>query len=134
RALNSIFQQWGTQAVDSWNISGELCSGSALSQSDSVFEDPTNNPAIRCDCSFNTNTLCHITRLRVYALDRTGVIPEELLGLPFLTFLKIDQNFFTGSLPAFIGNMSRLESLSIAHNDFTGPIPKELGNLRQLKL
>ncbi|KAG4129366.1 hypothetical protein ERO13_D09G076200v2 [Gossypium hirsutum] len=134
RALNWIFQQWGTQAVDSWNISGELCSGSALSQSDSVFEDPTNNPAIRCDCSFNTNTLCHITRLRVYALDRTGVIPEELLGLPFLTFLKIDQNFFTGSLPAFIGNMSRLESLSIAHNDFTGPIPKELGNLRQLKL
>ncbi|XP_017611307.1 probable LRR receptor-like serine/threonine-protein kinase At1g56140 isoform X1 [Gossypium arboreum] len=134
RALNSIFQQWGTQAVDSWNISGEPCSGSALSQSDSVFEDPTNNPAIRCDCSFNSNTLCHITRLRVYALDRTGVIPEELLGLPFLTFLKIDQNFFTGSLPAFIGNMSRLESLSIAHNDFSGPIPKELGNLRQLKL
>ncbi|KAB2065277.1 hypothetical protein ES319_A09G080000v1 [Gossypium barbadense] len=133
RALNSIFQQWGTQAVDSWNISGEPCSGSALSQSDSVFEDPTNNPAIRCDCSFNSNTLCHITRLRVYALDRTGVIPEELLGLPFLTFLKIDQNFFTGSLPAFIGNMSRLESLSFGENRFSGTLPPELGNLVNLE-
>ncbi|XVF87033.1 hypothetical protein PTKIN_Ptkin18bG0088100 [Pterospermum kingtungense] len=134
RALNSIFQQWDAQAVETWNISGEPCSGLALSQSDSVFEDPANNPAIRCDCTFNNNTLCHITRLRVYALDKRGAIPEELLDLPFLTFLKIDQNFFSGTLPAFIGNMSRLELLSIAHNDFTGPIPVELGNLTRLTM
>ncbi|XVF87035.1 hypothetical protein PTKIN_Ptkin18bG0088200 [Pterospermum kingtungense] len=134
RALNSIFQQWDTQAVETWNMSGEPCSGLALSQSDSVFEDPANNPAIRCDCTYNDNTLCHITRLRVYALDKRGTIPEELLDLPFLTFLKIDRNFFSGPLPAFIGNMSRLTLLSIAHNDFTGSIPKELGNLRQLTI
>ncbi|XWS12267.1 hypothetical protein CRYUN_Cryun37aG0074800 [Craigia yunnanensis] len=132
RALNSIFQQWNTRAVDSWNNSGEPCTGTALSPSDSVFEDPLNNPAIRCDCSFNGNTVCHITRLRVYALDIQGVLPVELLDLPFLTFLKIDQNFLSGPLPAFIGNMSRLELLSIAHNDFSGPIPKELGNLTKL--
>ncbi|XVF27188.1 hypothetical protein REPUB_Repub14bG0085300 [Reevesia pubescens] len=134
RALNSIFQQWDTQAVDSWNFSGEPCTGLALDQSDSVLEDPANNPAIRCDCSYNDSTVCHITRLRVYALDRQGVIPEELLDLPFLEFLKIDQNFFNGPLPAFIGNMSRLGLLSIAHNDFSGPIPTELGNLRELYL
>ncbi|XP_017978562.1 PREDICTED: probable LRR receptor-like serine/threonine-protein kinase At1g56130 [Theobroma cacao] len=134
RALNTIFQKWDTQAVASWNISGEPCSGLALSLSDSVLEDRDNNPAIRCDCSFNSNTVCHITRLRVYALDRRGVIPEELLDFPFLTFLKIDQNFFSGPLPAFIGNMSRLELLSIAHNDFSGPIPKELGSLKALNM
>ncbi|KAK8618650.1 hypothetical protein V6N13_132636 [Hibiscus sabdariffa] len=132
RALNSIFQQWDTQAADTWNISGEPCSGFALSQSDSVFEDPSNNPAIKCDCSFRNNTLCHITSLRVYALDKRGVIPEELLGLPFLTFLQLDRNFFSGRLPAFIGNMSRLGLLSISHNNLSGPIPKELGNLKDL--
>ena len=63
RALNSIFQQWGTQAPETWNISGEPCSGLALSQSDSVFEDSDNNPSIRCDCSFESSTVCHITRL-----------------------------------------------------------------------
>ncbi|KAK8594782.1 hypothetical protein V6N13_015698 [Hibiscus sabdariffa] len=87
RALNSIFQQWGTQAVGSWNMSGEPCSGSALNQSDSAFLDPHNNPAIRCDCSFNHATVCHITRLRIYSLDRRGELPEELLDLPFLTVL-----------------------------------------------
>ncbi|XVF39987.1 hypothetical protein PTKIN_Ptkin01aG0077200 [Pterospermum kingtungense] len=132
RALNSIFHQWGTQAVDSWNISGEPCSGLALNLSDSVFDDDANNLAIRCDCSFNNNTLCHITGLRVCALDKRGEIPKELLDLPYLTFLKIDQNFFSGPLPAFIGNLSKLEFLSIAQNDFSGPIPKELGNLEEL--
>ncbi|KAE8720678.1 Leucine-rich repeat transmembrane protein kinase [Hibiscus syriacus] len=105
RALNTIFQQWDTHT---WNISGEPCSGFALSQSDSVLEDPSNNPAIRCDCSFRNNTLCHITSLTVYALDKRGVIPEELLDLPYLTFL------------------------SISHNDLSGPIPKELGSLKEL--
>ncbi|TYH62690.1 hypothetical protein ES332_D07G137600v1 [Gossypium tomentosum] len=134
RALNSIFQQWRIQAVDSWNISGEPCSGTALTQSSSVFEDPTNNPAIRCDCSFKNNTLCHITSLRVYALDKRGVIPKELLDLPFLEFLKIDKNFFSGPLPTFLGNMSKLWLLSMAQNNFNGPIPKELGNLKKLYL
>ncbi|KAK8524694.1 hypothetical protein V6N12_029552 [Hibiscus sabdariffa] len=111
RALNSIFQQWSIQALDTWNISGEPCSGVALSRLDSVFDDPSNNPAIRCDCSFNDSTVCRVTRLKVLALDKRGVIPEELLDLPFLTRLQIDRNFFSGHLPAFIGNMSRLEFL-----------------------
>ncbi|KAK8608250.1 hypothetical protein V6N13_023677 [Hibiscus sabdariffa] len=61
-----------------------------------------------------------------------GVIPEELLDLPFLTVLVLNQNFFSGPLPAFIGKMSRLETLSIGMNNFSGPIPKELGNLEEL--
>ncbi|KAE8722922.1 putative LRR receptor-like serine/threonine-protein kinase [Hibiscus syriacus] len=132
RALNSIFQQWDAQAADTWNHSGEPCSGAALSQSDSVLEDPSNNPSIRCDCSFNSNTVCHITRLRLVGLDKRGVLPVELLDLPFLSFLKIDRNFFSGPLPAFIGNMSRLGLLSMAHNLFSGPIAKEFGNLKEL--
>ncbi|OMO65926.1 hypothetical protein COLO4_30915 [Corchorus olitorius] len=134
RALNSIFQQWQLQAPDTWNISGEICSGLALSESDSVFEDSSNNPSIRCDCTFQNNTLCHITRLRVLALEARGQIPEELTALKFLNFLKIDQNFFTGPLPPFIGNLTRLGLLSVAYNSLSGPIPKELGNLKDLYL
>ncbi|KAM5587282.1 putative LRR receptor-like serine/threonine-protein kinase [Rosa sericea] len=129
-ALNSIFQQWGAQSVALWNISGEPCSGSAINGTE--FESPPNNPAIICDCTFDNGTTCHITQLRVYALDKTGGFPEELVALKYLNFLKIDQNFFTGPLPAWIGNMSALTLLSIAHNAFSGPIPKELGNLKDL--
>ncbi|KAK8992575.1 hypothetical protein V6N11_048652 [Hibiscus sabdariffa] len=133
RALNSIFQQWGIQATESWNISGEPCSGSAVNTSDPVFMNPYNSPAIQCQCYFNNKTLCHITGLIVVGLNRRGVIPEELLDLPFLTVLGLDRNFFSGPLPAFIGKMSRLEFLSIGSNGFSGLIPKELGNLEELR-
>ncbi|KAL4627844.1 hypothetical protein ACB092_05G195000 [Castanea dentata] len=132
KALNSIFQQWDTQAAALWNISGEPCSGAAVNGTD--FEDANNNPAITCDCSYGGGTICHITQLRVYAMDKRGVIPKEIVALKYLTFLKIDQNHFTGPLPAFVGNLSALQTLSIAHNSFSGTIPKELGNLKQLKL
>uniref|UniRef100_A0A2N9FDW1 non-specific serine/threonine protein kinase n=1 Tax=Fagus sylvatica TaxID=28930 RepID=A0A2N9FDW1_FAGSY len=167
-ALNSIFQKWDAQAVALWNTTGDPCSGSAID--DGIeFEDPRNNPAIKCDCTYGNSTTCHITQMdctlgmninclayqglvacrqskglglpqlvleegRVYALNKRGVLPEELVALKFLTFLKIDQNYFTGPLPAFIGNLSALTLLSIAHNVFSGTIPKELGNLKELTM
>ncbi|GLU14115.1 hypothetical protein SLE2022_307030 [Rubroshorea leprosula] len=133
RALNSIFQQWDIQAPpNSWNISGELCTGTALSQEDTVFKDLSKNPAIMCNRSFNSATTCHITRLRVISLNVRGVMPEELLAFKFLTYLELSQNYITGTLPAWIGNLSTLQYLSIAYNAFSGPIPKELGNLKEL--
>uniref|UniRef100_A0A2N9I6Z1 Reverse transcriptase zinc-binding domain-containing protein n=1 Tax=Fagus sylvatica TaxID=28930 RepID=A0A2N9I6Z1_FAGSY len=130
KALNSIFQQWNAQAAALWNITGDPCSGSAIDETE--FEIPANNPAIKCNCSYGNGTICHIRKLRVFALNKTGVIPKELVALKFLTFLKIDQNYFTGPLPAFIGNLSALELLSIGGNAFSGTIPKELGNLKEL--
>ncbi|ESR62015.1 hypothetical protein CICLE_v10014117mg [Citrus x clementina] len=132
RALNSILQQWDAPAAPLWNISGNPCSGSALNATDSEFESPNNNPAIVCNCTFDNGATCHITKLRVYGLNKKGVIPEELVTLQYLTVLKIDQNFFTGPLPSFIGNLSRLMFLSFSHNDFSGPVPRELGNLKEL--
>ncbi|KAG8657548.1 hypothetical protein MANES_03G076600v8 [Manihot esculenta] len=132
RALNSIFQQWDTRSVALWNISGEPCSGTAIDQSD--LDAAGNNPAIKCDCTYDNGNTCHIIRLKVYDLNRQGVIPEEILTFKKLVFLKIDKNYFTGPLPAFIGNLTALRGLSIAHNAFSGTIPKELGNLKDLTL
>ncbi|GLT30497.1 hypothetical protein SLA2020_052930 [Shorea laevis] len=127
RALNSIFQQWEIQAPpNSWNISGEPCTGTALSQYD------FNNQAIICDCSFNSATTCHITRLKVKLQNIRGVMREELLAFKFLTYLELAYNYFTGPLPAWIGNLSTLQHLDIHVNAFSGPIPKELGNLKEL--
>ncbi|KAF9689160.1 hypothetical protein SADUNF_Sadunf01G0062700 [Salix dunnii] len=127
-ALNSLFEQWDTQAIAGlWNLSGDPCSGAAINGTD--FEDPANNPAIKCDCTYNNSATCHITQLRVYALNKKGVIPEVITALK-----KLDQNYFTGPLPAFIGRLTALKSLSIAHNAFSGTIPKELGNLTELTL
>lgn len=67
KALNSLFQKWGISAqLDQWNISGELCSGAAIDST--VFDYQNYNPFIKCDCSFNNNSTCHITQLYVSSL------------------------------------------------------------------
>ena len=67
RALNSVFQKWGISAQPhQWNISGEPCSGAAIDSTN--FDDPNQNPFIKCDCSFNYSSTCHITQLYVSLL------------------------------------------------------------------
>ncbi|XP_028954618.1 probable LRR receptor-like serine/threonine-protein kinase At1g56140 [Malus domestica] len=133
RALNSIFEQWDTQAAPGlWNISGEPCSGSAINGTE--FNFPDNSAAVVCNCTYDNNATCHITKLSVYGLNKRGVFPEEFLDLRYLANLYIDHNYFTGPLPAFIGNMSALTELTISRNSFSGSIPKELGNLLELTM
>ncbi|XP_027910141.1 probable LRR receptor-like serine/threonine-protein kinase At1g56140 [Vigna unguiculata] len=130
RVINSIFSRWRIYANTTvWNISGEVCSGSAI---DNTSTAESYNPFIRCDRSFNAGTTCHITSLRVYALDVSGEIPEELWTLTYLTNLNLGQNFLSGSLPPAIGNLTRMQYLSLGINNLTGELPKELGNLSQL--
>ncbi|OIS96931.1 PREDICTED: probable LRR receptor-like serine/threonine-protein kinase At1g56140 [Nicotiana attenuata] len=129
RALNSIFQKWGISATNQWNISGELCSGAAIDST----EIQDFNPAIKCDCSDNNRTLCHITGLRVYAMDVVSEIPDELWSLTFLNDLNVAQNFLTGTLSPSIANLTRMQWLSIGINALSGELPKELGLLTELK-
>ncbi|KAF3949112.1 hypothetical protein CMV_024973, partial [Castanea mollissima] len=130
-ALNTIFQKWGIPAnSNQWNISGEPCSGAAIDSTS--FQDGNFNPLIKCDCSANSNSTCHITQLKVYALNVVGVIPDELWTLTFLFNLKLGQNYLTGNLSASIGKLYRMQYLDLGINALSGTLPKELGNLTEL--
>lgn len=131
RALNRMFERWGILAQDQWNISGEICSGVATDATN--VETPEFNRAIKCDCSYNNNSTCHITLLRVYAVDVVGPLPDELWNLTFLTNLNLAQNYLTGLLPASIGNLRRMQYLSLGINALSGEIPRELGLLTDLR-
>uniref|UniRef100_A0A5B6ZWK1 non-specific serine/threonine protein kinase n=1 Tax=Davidia involucrata TaxID=16924 RepID=A0A5B6ZWK1_DAVIN len=130
RVLNSIFQQWGISASDQWNISGELCTGAAIDSTG--FDSPTLNPGIKCECSDNNGSTCHITQLKVFGQDVVGVIPDELWNLNFLFNLDLRQNYLTGPLSASVGNLTRLKYLSFGTNALSGELPKELGKLTNL--
>ncbi|KAK4538875.1 hypothetical protein RGQ29_032286 [Quercus rubra] len=129
--LNTIFQKWKIKAPSNqWNISGEPCSGAAIDSTS--FDDQNHNPFIKCDCSYNSNSTCHITQLKAYALDVVGVIPDELWTLTFLFNLNLGQNYLTGNLSASIGKLYRMQYLSFGINALSGTLPKELGNLTDL--
>ncbi|KAL1814146.1 hypothetical protein ACET3Z_024211 [Daucus carota] len=129
RLLNSIFGKWRISASSNWNISGELCSGAAV-DSTNMDNNGAFNPGIKCDCS---STTCHITQLKVYALDVVGAIPDELWNLTYLINLNLAQNYLTGPLSASIGNLVSMQYLSLGINSLSGELPKELGKLTDLR-
>ncbi|XP_021888731.1 probable LRR receptor-like serine/threonine-protein kinase At1g56130 [Carica papaya] len=133
RTLNSIFSKWGITAEPGWNISGEICSGVALSTDATKIDDPEISPLIKCDCSFNNNTLCRIRELKVSRLSVEGPIPEELWTLTRLTNLNLGQNVLTGPLSRSIGNLTRMQWLTFGINSLSGEIPKEVGLLTDLR-
>ncbi|KAK0598801.1 hypothetical protein LWI29_038113 [Acer saccharum] len=137
RALDSIFRRWGIYSNSS-NISGWPCSGIAAdtNTSDFVAFSGRNvpNPSIKCVCTYNNNTLCHITQLTFYALNIDGMIPDELWTLTFLTHLNLDHNYLTGPLSPSIGNLTRMQYFTIGTNALSGELPKELGKMTDMRL
>ncbi|XP_062164352.1 probable LRR receptor-like serine/threonine-protein kinase At1g56130 isoform X1 [Alnus glutinosa] len=121
-ALNKI--------VDYWNLGSKLdlstvdpCTQNASWASENA------NPRVACDCGGNT---CHITHLKIYALDISGEIPNELFLLKELMDLNLGQNVLSGAVPVEIGQLSNMQYLSLGINNLTGPVPSELGNLAKL--
>ncbi|XP_020554511.1 probable LRR receptor-like serine/threonine-protein kinase At1g56140 [Sesamum indicum] len=129
RALNAMFQRWRIAATSNWNISGELCSGVAID----ATEVGNLNPGIKCDCSYDSGSTCHITAMRVYALDVAGPIPDELWNLTYMDDLNLAQNYLTGPIPAAIGTLNRMQYLSFGTNALSGEVPRELGLLTDLR-
>ncbi|XP_040986721.1 probable LRR receptor-like serine/threonine-protein kinase At1g56140 isoform X4 [Juglans microcarpa x Juglans regia] len=132
KVLNSIFKQWKISAPQGqWNISGEPCSGAAIDNTS--FTNMDYNPFIKCKCSYNNGTICHILELKVYELDVVGVLPDELWTLSYLTNLDLRQNYLTGPISASIGNLTGLLYLSFGINALSGKLPVELGKLTELR-
>ncbi|XP_023520604.1 probable LRR receptor-like serine/threonine-protein kinase At1g56130 isoform X3 [Cucurbita pepo subsp. pepo] len=146
RALNSIFRQWNISAkqntsivgtgnpdlFERWNISGNLCTGSAVDTRINI-EDPKYNPFIKCNCSFNNASTCLITHLKVSSLDIAGVFPPELWILKSLIYLNLEKNLLSGPLSPSVGKLTQLSTLIIRINKLSGELPKELGLLSNLR-
>ncbi|KAJ1272792.1 hypothetical protein BS78_06G228600 [Paspalum vaginatum] len=133
-AVNAVFAKLGLTASSAWNISGNPCTGAATDGTD-IDTDPKFNqaPAIKCECTAqNNNTVCHVTKLKIYGLSAVGSIPEELQNLTRLTNLNLSKNYLTGHLPSFLGKLTAMQYLSLGINALSGSVPKELGNLTNL--
>uniref|UniRef100_A0A0E0AS38 non-specific serine/threonine protein kinase n=1 Tax=Oryza glumipatula TaxID=40148 RepID=A0A0E0AS38_9ORYZ len=122
-ALNAILGRWGTKPPKTWNITGgDPCTGTAVDDTD-IDNNPIVNPGIKCDCTFNNNTVCRIVKLYVSS-------PEPNLSSQ-LQARNLMQNYLTGPVPSFFGKFP-MQYLSLAINPLSGPLPKELGNLTNL--
>ncbi|XP_074356866.1 putative LRR receptor-like serine/threonine-protein kinase At1g53440 [Apium graveolens] len=111
---------------------------------------------VSCDCSFNSNSVCHVTYIELKGLNLTGELPTEFANLTHLLMIDLSRNYISGSIPrAFgqlhitnlslggnriqglipseIGDIDTLEELVLENNQLEGPLPSNLGKLSRLK-
>jgi Leucine-rich repeat (LRR) protein len=64
-----------------------------------------------------------------------GTLPANIgLILPYLQFLTISTNQFSGPIPISLSNASRLEFLDLSGNNLVGHVPTDLGNLLNVRV
>ncbi|XP_073261225.1 uncharacterized protein [Populus alba] len=85
---------------------------------------------IKCDCTDENSTVCHVTGLTLPDQDLTGEINAEALArLVHLNAIDLSKNQLHGSIPPILGNLSSLNRLDLSTNFLSGSIPPSLGNL-----
>ncbi|XP_041022740.1 probable LRR receptor-like serine/threonine-protein kinase At1g56140 [Juglans microcarpa x Juglans regia] len=120
-ALNKIIDHWNLRSKV--NLTIDPCSQNA------PWAPELANPRVACNCAGNS---CHITHLKVYALDISGEIPKEVFLLKELMDLNLGQNVLSGPIPDEIAQLQNMQYLSLGINNLTGRVPPELGNLTKL--
>ncbi|EXB54098.1 putative LRR receptor-like serine/threonine-protein kinase [Morus notabilis] len=95
----------------------------------------SSNPDIRhevtCNCSYDSNTVCHVSRILLKGLNLAGALPEEFGNLTHLQELDLTRNYFHGSIPPSFSR-APLRILSLLGNRLNGSIPVEIGDISTL--
>ncbi|KAI4332440.1 hypothetical protein L6164_017350 [Bauhinia variegata] len=117
-----------TLGVTDWKFDGDSCQietvGLTLEPADG------SESSIDCECPDN-QTFCHVVGITLKGYSLPGMLPPELIKLPYLTKVDFALNYLIGTIPKQWFSM-KLTSISILENRLSGEIPKELGNITTL--
>ncbi|KAL3568805.1 hypothetical protein D5086_028695 [Populus alba] len=83
---------------------------------------------IKCDCTDENSTVCHVTGLDLGFNELTGQLPPQLGELKYLNHLDVGSNNLSGELPGNYANFSTWDQLRVAGNRLTGQVPKFIAN------
>ncbi|MFS8021264.1 putative non-specific serine/threonine protein kinase [Helianthus anomalus] len=144
KALKEIGEKLGLVGKKKWDFGKDPCSAQGGWEG-----------YVLCDCSFESNTTCHVTQILVSSQNLSTSLPTEFTKLSYLQLLDLSRNYLRGTIPpewatmrlsnlSLMGNrlsgrfptaltkIATLLYLSIEGNHFSGPIPKEIANLKNL--
>ncbi|KAK6123957.1 hypothetical protein DH2020_042302 [Rehmannia glutinosa] len=150
-ALQQIATEMGARF---WRFDADLC------EVEMVGISPTppsgSEGYVECNCNFDNNTVCHVTKIVIKSYNLPGILPLDIVKLPYLqyvdfaynllsgtipkewastqlTFISVLVNRLSGEIPLELGNITSLTYLNLEANQFSGAIPPDIGKLINLK-
>ncbi|KAI5659815.1 hypothetical protein M9H77_28608 [Catharanthus roseus] len=113
-----------------WKFNADSCSIEMVG----LAPQPPNGAVsdVRCDCSIANTTGCHVTKISLKGYNLPGVLPSELVNLPYIQEIDLAYNYLHGTIPSEWSS-TKLNFISVFANRLSGEIPKELGNITSLR-
>ncbi|KAK9936653.1 hypothetical protein M0R45_013482 [Rubus argutus] len=124
--IDALQEITSTMGAKYWKFNGDSCEIEMIG----VTAEPPkeSNSSIVCECN---NTVCHVVKLGLKSFSLPGILPPQLVKLPYLREIDLVYNYLNGTIPREWGSM-KLTSISLLVNRLSGEIPKELGNITTL--
>ncbi|PQQ21786.1 putative LRR receptor-like serine/threonine-protein kinase RFK1 isoform X1 [Prunus yedoensis var. nudiflora] len=124
--IDALQEITSTMGAKFWKFNGDSCKIEMVG----VTADPPKGSEgnITCDCN---NTVCHVVTLALKGYSLPGMLPPQLVKLPYLKEIDLSLNYLNGTIPGEWGAM-QLTRISLLVNRLSGEIPKELGNITTL--
>ncbi|KAK3206717.1 hypothetical protein Dsin_020763 [Dipteronia sinensis] len=122
-ALNQIAKTIGP--ID-WNFDANACGVMKILV---IETNPTTN--ITCNTIKNTS---HVITIKFKRWSLSGVLPSELVQLPYLEEIKFKRWSLSGVLPSELVQIPYLEEMDLEANQFSGKVPAQLGKLVNLEI
>ncbi|CAA0832389.1 Probable LRR receptor-like serine/threonine-protein kinase RFK1 [Striga hermonthica] len=127
-ALQQIATEMGATI---WVFNAELCELERVGVSISVSPPSGNEGYVDCNCNFENNSICHVTKIVIKSYNLPGILPTDITRLPYLEYIDLAYNLLSGTIPVEWAS-TQLQFVSVLVNRLSGDIPRELGNITSL--
>ncbi|KAB2601359.1 LRR receptor-like serine/threonine-protein kinase RFK1 [Pyrus ussuriensis x Pyrus communis] len=115
-----------TMGANYWKFNGDSCEIDSVGVTEETPKGAESS--IGCECN---NSVCHVAEIVLKGYSLPGMLPPQLVKLPYLKKIDFALNYLNGTIPKEWG-VTQLTSISLLVNRLSGEIPKELGNITTL--
>ncbi|XP_054777749.1 probable LRR receptor-like serine/threonine-protein kinase RFK1 isoform X2 [Prosopis cineraria] len=127
--VDALQEILSTMGATYWKFDGDSC------QIEMVGLTPVppsgSQSSIGCQCFSENGTNCHVVSIVLKGYSLPGVLPPQLVKLPYLKKVDFALNYLNGTIPKEWTSIN-LSSISVLVNRLSGEIPKELGKMTTL--
>ncbi|KAK1428008.1 hypothetical protein QVD17_16824 [Tagetes erecta] len=129
--VEGVQQIMTLMGATNWRFNGNSCQLEAITEVPKLHPEAEAKVQCDIDCNSDNSSACHVISIvhKYYSLG--GVLPSELVKLPYLQTIDFAYNYLGGTIPSELGS-TRLQSISLLGNRLSGEIPGELGNITTL--
>ncbi|KAL5577004.1 hypothetical protein UlMin_018703 [Ulmus minor] len=118
-----------TMGATFWEFDGDSCKIEMVGLTAQTPNGAESN--VGCDCDIENGSVCHVVSIVLKGYSLPGMLPPQLVKLPYLLEIDFAYNYLNGTIPQEWASL-RLTNISLLVNRLSGEIAKELGNITTL--